>query len=138
MGGEARAAAALARQVAVDAAAGAPRGSVDRVGALQGEGRDPRVEPVATSRHHLVGAVHRSEGHGQRTARRVLEPLPWAQHRLLAEGFPGRVYVPYGSAWYPYLTRRLAERPANLALFLRALPSAAREAARSGSRRRDR
>jgi proline dehydrogenase len=32
-----------------------------------------------------------------------------------------RVYVPYGSAWYPYLTRRLAERPANLTFFARAL-----------------
>lgn len=32
-----------------------------------------------------------------------------------------RVYVPFGSAWYPYLTRRLAERPANLWFFLRSL-----------------
>ena len=36
------------------------------------------------------------------------------QERLLRAGFPVRVYVPYGSQWYPYLTRRLAERPANL------------------------
>jgi proline dehydrogenase len=36
------------------------------------------------------------------------------QQRLVEEGFPVRVYVPYGSQWYPYLTRRLAERPANL------------------------
>ena len=36
------------------------------------------------------------------------------QQRLVDEGFPVRVYVPYGSQWYPYLTRRLAERPANL------------------------
>jgi proline dehydrogenase len=36
------------------------------------------------------------------------------QQRLVREGFPVRVYVPYGSQWYPYLTRRLAERPANL------------------------
>jgi proline dehydrogenase len=36
------------------------------------------------------------------------------QQRLVREGFPMRVYVPYGSQWYPYLTRRLAERPANL------------------------
>ncbi|WP_330250135.1 proline dehydrogenase family protein [Nocardia sp. NBC_00565] len=34
-----------------------------------------------------------------------------------------RVYVPYGSQWYGYLTRRLAERPANLTFFLRALVS---------------
>jgi proline dehydrogenase len=36
------------------------------------------------------------------------------QERLLREGYRVRVYVPYGSQWYPYLTRRLAERPANL------------------------
>lgn len=39
------------------------------------------------------------------------------QLRLSREGFRVRVYVPYGKAWYPYLVRRLAERPAN-ALFL--------------------
>ena len=35
--------------------------------------------------------------------------------------YPVRIYVPYGSRWYPYLVRRLAERPANLGFFLRAL-----------------
>jgi proline dehydrogenase len=40
------------------------------------------------------------------------------QVRLAAEGAPVRVYVPYGTEWYPYLTRRLAERPANLWFFL--------------------
>ncbi len=43
------------------------------------------------------------------------------QAELLAAGHPVRVYVPYGAAWYPYLTRRLAERPANLLFFLRAV-----------------
>ncbi len=43
------------------------------------------------------------------------------QRRLVDAGWPMRVYVPYGSQWYPYLTRRLAERPANLLFFLRAL-----------------
>lgn len=41
------------------------------------------------------------------------------QQRLLAEGWRVRVYVPYGSHWYPYLMRRLSERPANLWFFLR-------------------
>jgi proline dehydrogenase len=45
------------------------------------------------------------------------------QLRLAAEGNVMRVYVPYGSQWYGYLTRRLAERPANLTFFLRALVS---------------
>jgi len=43
------------------------------------------------------------------------------QRELVAAGYPLRIYVPYGVAWYPYLTRRLAERPANVLFFLRAL-----------------
>ena len=43
------------------------------------------------------------------------------QRSLVADGHPLRVYIPYGDAWYPYLTRRMAERPANLWFFLRAL-----------------
>ncbi len=39
------------------------------------------------------------------------------QSHLAADGLPVRVYVPYGSEWYPYLTRRLAERPANMWFF---------------------
>ncbi len=41
------------------------------------------------------------------------------QRRLAAEGERVRVYVPYGADWYGYFMRRLAERPANLAFFLR-------------------
>jgi proline dehydrogenase len=33
------------------------------------------------------------------------------------------VYVPYGDEWYGYLVRRMAEKPANLMLFLRSLVS---------------
>ena len=36
-------------------------------------------------------------------------------------GLPRRVYLPYGTEWYPYLTRRMAEKPANLLLFLRSV-----------------
>jgi proline dehydrogenase len=43
------------------------------------------------------------------------------QDRLAAAGACVRVYVPYGSEWYGYLMRRLAERPANVLFFLRAL-----------------
>ncbi|GLY63761.1 proline dehydrogenase family protein [Amycolatopsis taiwanensis] len=48
---------------------------------------------------------------------------PGEQRRLAAEGETVRVYVPFGEQWYGYLVRRLAERPANLAFFLRALAS---------------
>lgn len=46
---------------------------------------------------------------------------PDEQRRLRAAGKTVRVYVPYGSDWYGYFTRRLAERPANLLFFLRSL-----------------
>ncbi|MEV6314588.1 proline dehydrogenase family protein [Streptomyces sp. NPDC051776] len=43
------------------------------------------------------------------------------QQRLVTEGHRMRVYIPYGTDWYGYFMRRLAERPANLAFFLRSL-----------------
>ena len=46
---------------------------------------------------------------------------PQEQERLAARGETMRVYVPYGDEWYGYFMRRLAERPANVAFFLRAL-----------------
>ena len=43
------------------------------------------------------------------------------QRRLADAGHAMRVYVPFGTQWYGYFVRRLAERPANLTFFLRAL-----------------
>ena len=40
------------------------------------------------------------------------------QAQLVKEGYPVRVYVPYGTHWYPYFMRRLAERPANIWFFI--------------------
>jgi proline dehydrogenase len=40
------------------------------------------------------------------------------QHELRTAGYGMRVYVPFGSHWYPYLMRRLAERPANIGFIL--------------------
>ncbi len=40
------------------------------------------------------------------------------QDQTVQEGYPVRVYVPYGTEWYPYFVRRLAERPANLWFFI--------------------
>lgn len=91
--------------------------------ALLGSGTYPRL---ATHDHRLVR-------HAQEVVRRlglgpddfefqmlygVREPL---QQELVDAGWRLRVYVPFGTAWYPYLVRRLAERPANVAFFLRAL-----------------
>jgi len=44
-----------------------------------------------------------------------------AQRELVARGWRVRVYVPYGTEWYPYFTRRIAERPANALFVLRQL-----------------
>jgi proline dehydrogenase len=41
------------------------------------------------------------------------------QDSLAKEGFPVRTYVPFGSQWYPYFMRRLAERPANVWFILK-------------------
>jgi proline dehydrogenase len=48
---------------------------------------------------------------------------PTEQRALASAGHRVRVYVPYGEEWYGYFMRRLAERPANLAFFLRSLVS---------------
>jgi proline dehydrogenase len=46
-----------------------------------------------------------------------------AQVALVRDGYRMRVYVPYGTEWYPYFTRRIAERPANAFFVLRQLVS---------------
>ena len=43
------------------------------------------------------------------------------QRQLVDRGYTVRVYVPYGTEWYPYFMRRLAERPANVFFILRGL-----------------
>lgn len=48
---------------------------------------------------------------------------PEEQRRLAESGYTVRVYTPYGTQWYGYLMRRLAERPANMVFFARALTS---------------
>ena len=43
------------------------------------------------------------------------------QKRLVRDGYRLRIYIPYGKDWFPYFMRRLAERPANLAFFVKNL-----------------
>ena len=79
---------------------------------------DPKLID-ATGR--LVGALG---GQGFRHQYQMLCGMrPEEQQRLAAAGETVRVYVPFGVQWYGYLMRRMAERPANTALFLRALMS---------------
>ncbi len=106
----------LADQLVAGAlAAGAPR--------LSQDGRFPPIPAIAT--HDEARIEHaKSTARAQGLPQDALEfQLLYGirrdlQERLVAEGYPVRVYVPYGTEWYPYFMRRLAERPANLWFFL--------------------
>ncbi len=77
---------------------------------------DPRMIAIVGERARWYG-----RGPGSFEYQMLYGMRPAEQRRLAAAGDTVRVYVPYGSDWYSYLTRRLAERPANVAFFLRAL-----------------
>jgi proline dehydrogenase len=79
---------------------------------------DPRLVAIAKSRITTIGRDLGSFEYQMLYGIRTDE-----QAKLAAEGAQVRVYVPYGNDWYGYFMRRLAERPANLAFFLRALAS---------------
>ncbi|WP_281689842.1 proline dehydrogenase family protein [Pseudonocardia thermophila] len=89
---------------------------------MAGQGRPM----VATHDPRLVAIARRlAERHGRGPADYELQMLlgvrPDAQRALAGEGLTVRVYLPYGTEWYGYFMRRLAERPANLAFFARSL-----------------
>ncbi len=91
---------------------------------LAGEGypmiatHDPRMVEIASS---LASRYGRAAGTYE--YQMLYGIRPEEQRRLAASGETVRVYVPYGSQWYGYLMRRLAERPQNLTFFLRSLIS---------------
>jgi proline dehydrogenase len=81
---------------------------------------------VATHDERIIRHVLRlAEQEGLGRDRYELQMLygvrPALQLRLAARGYKVLVATPFGPDWYPYLMRRLAERPANLAFFLRSL-----------------
>jgi proline dehydrogenase len=77
---------------------------------------DPRLVGVAKK---LVLDTGRAKGSYE--FQMLFGIRPNEQRKLAAEGETVRVYTPYGDEWYGYLMRRLAERPSNVAFFLRAL-----------------
>jgi proline dehydrogenase len=78
---------------------------------------DPRLIQIG-----IDLARHHDEVPGQDFELQMLYGIrPNEQRRLVGAGQTVRVYLPYGGQWYGYLMRRLAERPANLAFFGRAL-----------------
>jgi proline dehydrogenase len=79
---------------------------------------DPRLVDLAGA----LAARHRRPP-GSYEYQMLYGVRPAEQQRLAGLGETVRVYVPYGTQWYGYLMRRLAERPANLGFFLRSLAS---------------
>lgn len=79
---------------------------------------DPSMVAIGTD---LANRVERAPGSFE--FQMLYGIRPEEQKRLAGDGHTVRVYVPYGQQWYGYLMRRLAEKPANLQFFLRALTS---------------
>jgi proline dehydrogenase len=79
---------------------------------------DPRLVAITAAM-----ALQAGKDKGEYEYQMLFGVRPDEQRRLASRGEKIRVYLPYGTEWYPYLTRRLAERPANLAFFLRAVAS---------------
>jgi len=79
---------------------------------------DPRMVEIASS---LASRYHRAQGTYEFQMLYGIRPAE--QRRLADSGETMRVYIPYGTEWYGYLMRRLAERPQNLSFFLRSLVS---------------
>ena len=106
----------LAR-IMIDAAKGAGAEPVSA------DGRVPPITALATHDETRIAA-------GRAYAEQIGFPKPALefqmlngirtdlQRQLAAVGYPVRVYVPYGTEWYPYFMRRLAERPANVWFFV--------------------
>jgi len=79
---------------------------------------DPRLIDIVAERAHWYGRKPDSF-----EFQMLYGVRPDEQRRLAGLGETVRVYVPYGTEWYGYLMRRLAERPANTTFFLRSLVS---------------
>jgi proline dehydrogenase len=112
-------------EVAFSTRAGVDRSYARCLGVLmRGEGypmvatHDQRLIKIATAQAYLT-----QRGQDAFEYQMLYGIRPAEQRRLASTGAQMRVYVPYGSDWYGYLVRRLAERPANLAFFLRSLAS---------------
>ena len=91
---------------------------------MQGKGypmvasHDPRLIAIAARLAEENGRVA-----GDFEYQMLFGIRPNEQQRLADDGHTVRVYMPYGVEWYGYLMRRLAERPANVAFFVRSLLS---------------
>ncbi len=106
-------------EVAFQAREEVDRSFVELMRMLLDEGNYPAI---ATHDERMIEATvdhHASNGYGvDRFEFQMLHGVRRdLQQQLVADGFRVRVYVPFGEHWYPYLMRRLAERPANMLFF---------------------
>ncbi len=79
---------------------------------------DPRLVEIASS---LASRYGRAKGTYE--FQMLYGIRPTEQRRLADSGETVRVYIPYGTEWYGYLMRRLAEKPSNLSFFVKSLIS---------------
>jgi proline dehydrogenase len=79
---------------------------------------DPRMVEIAAA---LVSRYGRAQGTYEYQMLYGIRPTE--QQRLADSGETVRVYIPYGTEWYGYLMRRLAEKPSNLSFFVKSLIS---------------
>jgi proline dehydrogenase len=79
---------------------------------------DPRLVEIAGA---LATRADRAKGTYEHQM--LYGVRPDEQRRLAKAGERMRVYIPYGAEWYGYMVRRMAEKPANMALFLKSLTS---------------
>jgi len=78
--------------------------------------------PMVATHDPVLIDIARHLGRGRPYELQMLHGVrPREQRALAAAGETVRVYLPYGTEWYGYFVRRLAERPANLAFFARSL-----------------
>jgi len=79
---------------------------------------DPRLVEIAGA---LATRADRAKGTYEHQM--LYGVRPEEQRRLVKAGERMRVYIPYGAEWYGYMVRRMAEKPANMALFMRSMTS---------------
>lgn len=91
-----------------------------------GTGRTPPLAALATHDEKMIAAAkayvaERNVTRDQFEFQMLYGVRRDLQEQLAKEGYAVRVYVPYGTSWYPYFMRRLAERPANVWFFVKSL-----------------
>jgi len=79
---------------------------------------------IATHDPHMIGATIRIAAENKVSKHDFEFQMLYGvrtdlQRQLVRDGYRLRIYIPYGRDWFPYFMRRLAERPANLAFFVR-------------------